>query len=457
METEPLTPRQQEVTALLAAGLTNREIAERLFVAERTAEGHVEQIRQKLGLRSRTQIVTWAHANGFGPPATLGSAEITETAGRGPGNAFGSLPPRPRHRRAPAAALVGGLVIAAAITAVVWRVGGHHGQPEPVIRALATPAGALERPLGVAVGRSGDLYVTEGHRVLRVSGSGTVSTFTGGVGPGASGDGGPAADATLDDPRAVVADDLGDVFIADTGNNRVRRVDPTGIITTIAGTGVAGFSGDGGAATAAQLDAPTGLALGFGRTLYIGDSVNNRVRQVRADGIITTVAGTGDPGYAGDGTAAVSALLDTPEGLAFDHEGNLFIVDSLNNRIRRVDLSGVITTVAGDGRPGSAGDGGMANLAELHLAAGPLNGTADALAVDTAGRLFVADALNNRVRTVDVSGEISTVAGEGLPGFSGDGKSPARAELNLPLGIALDPQGHLYIADTANNRIRVIA
>jgi ribosomal protein S11 len=325
-----------------------------------------------------------------------------------------------------------------------------------VIHSLATPAGALERPAALAASAAGQLYVAEQDRVVAVSPAGLVSVFAGGTAPGFGGDGGLATNAALDSPRALAVDDLGDVYIADTANNRVRRVDPSGTITTVAGTGVAGFSGDGGAAVAAQLNAPAGLAIGFGRSLYIADSANNRVRLLRPDGTIVTVAGAGDPGYAGDGAPAISALFDTPQGLAFDHDGNLYVADSLNDRVRVVDLSGIVATVAGTGQGGFSGDGGAAQRAALHLAAGPLNGTSQALTVDSAGRLYIADGLNNRVRVRDAAGVITTVAGDGRPGAAGDGKPAVDAELDLPLSVTVGADGRLYVADAEDNRIRVI-
>jgi DNA-binding beta-propeller fold protein YncE len=177
---------------------------------------------------------------------------------------------------------------------------------------------------------------------------------------------------------------------------------------------------------------------------------------IRPEQTIATVAGTGDPGYAGDGGVATSALLDTPEGLAFDHEGNLYIADTVNDRVRVVNVAGVIATAAGDGQPADGGDGRRGTLASLHLAAGPVYSAGQALAVDDAGDLFIADALNSRIRMVDVAGTITTVAGTGRVGESGDGSRAAEAELNVPLGVAVGEDSRLYVADSSNNRILLV-
>lgn len=464
---ESLTPRQRQVVQLVAEGLTNREIAERLFISERTAEGHVEQIRVKLGLSNRVQISRWVAANRSGQ-TVLADSDLSEavrdTAASDslqalPSQANGrerSALPGSRRRRLWLAALV--LVAASASMVALLSTGlGGSGDVGPTVRDIPTAVGALARPIALAVGPDGVVYVAEQNQVVSVSASGAVTPFAGGMVASFSGDGGPARRAELNGPRALAVDDVGDVYIADTGNNRIRRVAPDGTITTVAGNGTASFSGDGGAATGAGLNGPSGLAIGFGRAVYIADTGNNRVRYVQADGTITTVAGTGDPGYAGDGSAATSALLDSPQGLAFDHEGDLFIADSLNDRIRQVDPFGTITTIAGDGQQGFSGDGTPGRLASLNLAAGPLEGTGGAIAVNDAGRLYVADGFNNRIRAIDLGGSISTIAGEGQPGYNGSGRSALSAQLNLPLGIAIDSFGRVYIADTANNRVRILS
>jgi sugar lactone lactonase YvrE len=248
-------------------------------------------------------------------------------------------------------------------------------------------------------------------------------------------------------------DPEGNLYIADTGNNRIRRVGRDGIITTVAGIGRRGYGGDGGPAGLALLNSPAGIAVGFGDSVYVADTGNNRVRMISADGTISTVAGTGEPGYAGDGGLASQAVLNSPQGLAVDAEGNVYVTDSFNDRIRKIDLGGVVTTIAGDGVPSYSGDGQPATQAGLSPATGPLNGAGEALALDREGDLFVADAGNNSVREVDVGGVIRTVAGTGRPGYAGDRVSPHSA-LDLPLSVAVDSSGVVYIADADNGRVR---
>jgi trimeric autotransporter adhesin len=318
-------------------------------------------------------------------------------------------------------------------------------------RALST---SLDRPVAVAIDSSGAVLFIEGNRVRRITGSGTLVTIAGTGGAGYAGDDGAATSALLDSPQALAVRSDGSIFIADTLNGRIRRVDPRGIITTVAGTGEAGFSGDGGKAVDARLNSPAGVAVGFGGAVLIADSGNNRIREISSAGVLTTVAGTGDPGYLGDGGPATSAELDSPQGIVVDAEDELFIADTLNDRIRKVDVDGVITTVAGNGVRGFSGDGKQATEAAIALATGPLNSAGQAIAVDPALDLFISDALNNRIRKVDVRGVISTVAGNGEAGYSGDQGAATDARLDLPLGVTVGQGGAVYIADTGGNRIR---
>jgi sugar lactone lactonase YvrE len=234
----------------------------------------------------------------------------------------------------------------------------------------------------------------------------------------------------------VAVDSVGNVYIADLGNKRIRKVSG-GTITTIAGNGAAGFSGDGGPATSASLSAPYGVALDSTGSLYTADNDNNRIRKV-SGGTITTVAGNGNLGFSGDGGPATSASLAQPEGLAVDSSGNLYIADTRNHRIRKLS-GGTITTIAGNGTPGFSGDGGPATSASLYNPGG--------VAVDSAGNLYIADSNNNRIRKVS-GGTITTVAGNGNAGFSGDGGPATSASLNYPIGIAVDSAGDLYTADS---------
>jgi trimeric autotransporter adhesin len=226
-------------------------------------------------------------------------------------------------------------------------------------------------------------------------------------------------------------DDAGDVFIGDTQNNRIRKVSSAGIITTVAGDGAPGFSGDGGPATSASLNHPMGVALDGSGNIYIADEYNNRIRKVSTTGTITTVAGSGGPGNSGDGGLATNAQLYYPTGIALDGSGDLFIADSNNNRVREVSSAGIITTVAGNGNAGFSCANGSATGVALH--------TPQGVAVDAAGNLFIADFVNNRIRVVNASGTINTFAGNGKAGYSGDGGPATSAELYNPSGVAVLP------------------
>ncbi len=303
----------------------------------------------------------------------------------------------------------------------------------------------LNSPAGVAVDNLGNLFIADGHRIRKVDSSGTISTVAGTGERGFGGDGGPAVQAQLASPPAVAVDGAGNLYIADSGNNRIRMVDSTGTISTVAGTGERGFGGDGGPATEAQLNSPTGVALDGAGNLYIVDRNNHRIRKVDSSGVISTIAGTGERGFGGDGGPATEAQLNLPTGVAADAAGNLFITEDSDRRIRMVDFSGTISTIAGTGERGFGGDGGPAVDALL--------GSPSGVALDAAGNLFIADWLNYRIRKVDSSGVISTIAG---PGESGDGGPAVDALLRFPRDVALDDLGNLYIAEDSDHRIRKV-
>jgi sugar lactone lactonase YvrE len=309
----------------------------------------------------------------------------------------------------------------------------------------------LDLPAGVALDSAGNLYIADqsNSRIRRVDASGIITTFAGNGTLGATGDGGPATSAELNDARGVLVDDAGNVLIADGENNQVRRVS-SGIISTIAGNGRAfvAFSGDNGQATAAEMTSPTSTALDNAGNLLIVDSGNNRIRKVDTAGVITTVVGNGSAGFSGDNGPASAAQLNQPGSVVLDHQGNMYISDSFNQRIRKVDVSGEITTVAGAGTAGFSGDGGPATLAQFNLPMG--------LALDPAGNLYIADLFNSRIRRVDTAGVISTVAGSAFAGFGGDGGPATSAFLNEPFGVAVDLSGNLYVADGTNMRIRKV-
>jgi sugar lactone lactonase YvrE len=308
------------------------------------------------------------------------------------------------------------------------------------------------RTIGVAAGLlAGLLGSTAGAQgILTVTPGRTISTTAGTGVVGYTGDNGAATSATLAYPSGVAYDASGNLFLADANNHVVREVLKTGTITTVAGTGIEGFSGDGAAATAAQLDTPTGVAIDSSGNLYIADSHNHRIRKV-SGGTITTVAGTGIAGFSGDSGVATAAQLALPSALAVDASGNLYIADTNNHRIRKITGT-TITTVAGDGEELYAGDGAAATAAALDSPTG--------IAVDSSGNLYIADRLNQRIREVTVAnGNITTLAGSGSGfsgGFTGDGAAATSATLARPAGVSVDAAGNVYVADTDNERIRQV-
>ena len=315
-------------------------------------------------------------------------------------------------------------------------------------------AANLNSPRGLAVDSVGGVYIsdTDNYRVRLVSAVGIITTVAGNGNMAFSGDGGQAIDASFSDVTGAALDSAGNLYLADASNRRVRRVTPGGIVTTIAGTGIQGNSGDGGQGIYATLNRPFAVALDAAGNLYICDSSNHNIRRVNlASGIITTYAGNGLPAFSGDGGQATEASLQFPLGVALDKSGNLYIADAGNNCIRKVSGTGVIVTVAGNGnRAGFAGDGAAAVSALLNIPSD--------IAVDATGSLFIADSGNNRVRRVDgTSGIIGTIAGGADNGFAGDGGPATASLLNHPWGMMIDTAGAVYIADMVNNRIRKIS
>ncbi|MET9753403.1 RICIN domain-containing protein [Streptomyces syringium] len=297
---------------------------------------------------------------------------------------------------------------------------------------------------------TGALYISEygNNRIRKVTPDGKISTVAGTGTKGYSGDCGPAVSAQLNCPRGVAVDSAGSVYIADSDNHRVRKITADGKISTVAGTGTKGFGGDGGPATAAQLDGPYGVAVDSTGTLYVSDYNNHRVRKITTDGKISTVVGTGAAGADGDGGPAVSARLNYPRGVKVGRAGDLYIADTSNHRVRRIAADGKISTVAGTGAKGFGGDGGPATAAQLD---DPFEVT-----VDGTGTLYISEFGNHRVRKVEADGKISTVAGTGTAGFNGDGGPATSAQLNKPIGLAVDRANALYIADHANSRVRKV-
>ena len=351
----------------------------------------------------------------------------------------------------------GGLYIADTYNSRVRKVGAAgmittlagSGQYKFSGDGAAAIGASLNGPQCVAVDSAGRSYVADtlNHRVRKINAAGVITTLAGNGTQGFSGDGGPAAGAALNSSGCVTLDAAGNAYVADTGNHRVRRVAPDGTITTLAGTGVVGSSGDGGPASVATLNRPTGVAADLVGNVYIADTGNHRIRKVTAAGVISTLAGNGAPGFSGDRGPAVASSLNSPAALCLDANGNLFFADTANHRVRKIDPGGAITTIAGTGVPGDSGLGGPAEAAQLNSPA--------ALAVDAAGRLLIADTLNHRILKV-AGGIIGSVAGRGVPGFAGDGGPSGSAWLNQPMGVAVDSGGNVFVADSQNDRVRKI-
>ncbi len=318
--------------------------------------------------------------------------------------------------------------------------GGFSGDGGAAISAK------LSDPSSVAVDTAGNLYIADffNGRIRRVSPAGVITTVAGG---GTSLDEGvPATSARLSIPESVAVDAMGNLYITDTGYHRVRKVTPGGLITTVAGNGTEGFSGDNGLATSAQLHFPSGVVVDAAGNLLISDTGNSRIRRVTPAGMITTSAGNGTPGTSGDNGPATSAQLLIPESLAIDATGDLYI--AVYNGIRKVTQAGLITTVAGTGTDGFSGDGGPAVSAQLR--------EAKRIAIDAAGNLYIGDSGNNRIRKVTPAGFISSVAGDGTSAYSGDDGPAVSAQLNEPYGIAVDAAGNLYVASQGDDRVRRI-
>ena len=308
----------------------------------------------------------------------------------------------------------------------------------------------LDSPEGIAINAAGEIFIADAvnNRVRKIDTNGIITTVAGNGTKGYSGDGGPAVDAALNYPDAIAIASDGTIYIADLYNSRIRKVDTNGIITTVVGTGTRGYSGDGGLAVDAAIANPEGITVGPEGELYIADSENNRIRRVGTDGIISTIAGTGSRSFCGDNGPAINACLAFPRRIAIGPQGELYIADLYNHRIRKISTSGVITTVAGNGSFGFSGDGGLAVNARLYYPADVF--------VGQEGELYIVDKSNRRIREVGTDGVIKTIIGNGTVGYTGDGGLATEAGFRIPVGIVANKAGEFYIADYSDQRIRKV-
>ena len=309
----------------------------------------------------------------------------------------------------------------------------------------------LDHPKGTAIDDSGYVYIADADNnvIRRIDLAGNITTIAGYPAGGFSGDSGLAIYAGLSRPNSVAIDYAGNIFICDADNQRVRKINTAGIITTIAGNGTAGYNGDGGRADTSELNYPGSVAVDKYGNVYIADEYNNRIRKVDTFGIITTVAGNGATGYSGAGGSALSASIPFPFGVAVDTGRNIYFSLTLNDVICKVDNTGTLITVGGtDGVNGSSGDGGPATAA--------LFDTPWGIAVDRVGNLYISDNANQRIRMVNTSGTVNTFAGTST-GFFGDNGPATSAKLRDPAGVSADATGNIYIADYNNHRIRKVS
>lgn len=407
---------------------------------------------------SNTAIAS-VNATGVVTGVTAGSATIsyTVTGSCGTARAVKAITVNP----SPTAGTLSGpttVAIGGAISFTATTSGGSWSSSN---RAIAT-VGATGIVTGVAAGAAiisytvssscGIAYATTATTVTSSTSGGTsliITTVAGNHSAGYSGDGGAATAAALLSPSGIAVNTSGTIYFVDQANNRVRKVTTSGTISTAAGNGLAGNTGDGGAASAARLSNPMGVAVDLAGNLYIADYGNAKIRKVNTSGVITTFAGTGTIGYSADGTSATSAQIATPTGVTIDSVGNLYFVEQNNHIVRKVNTSGYISTVAGNRGAGFSGDGGAATAAALSY---PFN-----VLTDRAGNVYISDASNNRIRKVSAAGIISTFVGSGTyGGYSGDGGAATAATLNNPAGMSFDGTGALLIADLNNNRIRKV-
>src|SRR5579871_369420 len=396
------------------------------------ADSQNQRIR-KVARPSTQYVTTTIAGNGFagfsgdGGPSTIASLNVPLGVAVDPsGNVYIADSLNDRVRKADSAGT---------ISSVAGGIGPSFSGDgvTPFSVRLSNPSGMSIVSEQTEFGPFTTVYIadTDNNRIRQADGSGTIVTIAGTGIASYSGDGEPGVAASLNGPKGVFADSSGNVFVADTGNHRIRKINSADFITTVAGNGTATYAGDGSSADASSLSKPSAVIGDSAGNLFIADTGNHVIRKVNPAGIISTIAGTGKSGFAGDSALATNALLNSPSGLALDAAGNLYIADTQNNRVRKVDRNGIISTV-------------VASL------------TPTGLAFDTTGNLYIVENGGNRVRMMNSSGAVSTVAGNGGPGYSGDGALAVNAQLNGPFSIAFDIVGNLYIADAANNAVREV-
>lgn len=334
----------------------------------------------------------------------------------------------------------------------ITTVAGVIGSPGYVGDAGPANNARFNQPRAVATDNDGNLYIADmRNHVIRKVSNGVVNTVAGNGTAGTAGAGGPATAAQLAQPTGMTIDNDGNIYIADYNASVIKKVTTSGIMTIFAGNGTEGFSGDGGPASQAKLYRPTAVASDKDGNLYISDASNKVIRKVTKSGVISTIAGVpGRAGYAGDGGPATKALLTQPAGIAVDYSGNVYIADPSNSVIRKVNASGIITTFAGTGVAGYSGDNGPAIKAQFQI------GSPQGLAVDPAGNVYASDYQNHAIRKINTKGIITTIAGNGAPDYAGDGGPAILAKIWYPIGIATDIAGNVFITDSYNNTIREI-
>jgi len=332
------------------------------------------------------------------------------------------------------------------ISTVAGTTAGFAGDGGPAVSAQ------INNPCALALDGSGNLYIGDelNYRIRKLTTDGNISTVAGTGTAGDSGAGGAATSAAIRVPCGMALDGSGNLIFADTTNHEIKKISTSGTITTIAGTGTGGYVGDLHPATQAQLNNPTGVALDAAGNIYVADSGNHVIRILTLDGNINTFAGNGNPGYFGDGgPAAGTAQLNDPTGLAMDAAGNLYVADTDNGVIRKITPGGsLITTIAGNGFNSYSGDGNPATKAALDHPR--------AVSVDPAGNLFIADTLNSRIRVVTPDGMINTIAGTGTLGSAGDGGPALQAQMFFPTAVRVSAAGNIYVADTQNSKVRLL-